>query len=115
MLATFIGYFRSHSKAAKAEHTRIYYFRFPRFSFLADSGQNVWNNGTEWNDWNKFCGHICLALLFPNDSPTNRLMKIFRLYTDGTIRSFGSGHVMLAEDTTGRGHIARFAGDQSRQ
>ena len=120
------------------------------------------------------------ALLFLGDSPTNRLMKIVRLYTgadneshfedvdvelnlqgrfesstlqaahgiqfrrapathlsdyhtapkrqyvitlsgqveietgDGTIRRFGPGDVMLAEDTTGRGHITRVVGGQPR-
>ena len=33
---------------------------------------------------------------------------------DGTIRRFGPGDVMLAEDTTGRGHITRVIGDQPR-
>ncbi|HEX7229886.1 MAG TPA: hypothetical protein VF452_05795 [Candidatus Binatia bacterium] len=33
---------------------------------------------------------------------------------DGTIRRFGPGDVMLAEDTTGRGHITRVVGDQPR-
>jgi hypothetical protein len=33
---------------------------------------------------------------------------------DGTIRRFGAGDVMLAEDTTGRGHITRVVGDQPR-
>ena len=33
---------------------------------------------------------------------------------DGTIRSFGPGDVMLAEDTTGRGHITRVIGNQPR-
>jgi hypothetical protein len=120
------------------------------------------------------------CLLFPSDSPTNRQMKIVRLYTgtdneshfeeidielnfnghleasalqpthgimfrsappshlsdyhpvpkrqyvitlagqveietgDGTIRRFGPGDVMLAEDTTGRGHITRVVGNQPR-
>jgi len=120
------------------------------------------------------------ALLFRPDSPTNRLMKIVRLYTgpdneshfedieielnptghmqaselqptqgiifrsappdhssnyhpvpkrqyvitlsgqveietgDGTIRRFGAGDVMLAEDTTGHGHITRVVGGQPR-
>ena len=31
---------------------------------------------------------------------------------DGTIRRFGPGDVMLAEDTTGRGHIRRVVGNQ---
>jgi len=34
---------------------------------------------------------------------------------DGTIRSFGPGDVMLAEDTTGRGHITRVVGGEPRQ
>ena len=33
---------------------------------------------------------------------------------DGTIFHFGPGHVMLAEDTTGRGHITRVAGGKPR-
>lgn len=33
---------------------------------------------------------------------------------DGTIRRFGAGDVMLAEDTSGRGHITRVVGDQPR-
>jgi hypothetical protein len=33
---------------------------------------------------------------------------------DGTIRRFGPGNVMLAEDTTGRGHITRVIGGQPR-
>ncbi len=33
---------------------------------------------------------------------------------DGTVRRFGPGDVMLAEDTTGRGHITRVVGDQPR-
>jgi hypothetical protein len=33
---------------------------------------------------------------------------------DGTIRRFGPGDVMLAEDTTGRGHITRVIGGQPR-
>jgi hypothetical protein len=33
---------------------------------------------------------------------------------DGTIRSFGPGQIMLAEDTTGRGHITRVIGGQPR-
>ena len=120
------------------------------------------------------------ALLFPGDSPTNRLMKIVRLYTgsdneshfeeieialnpirdmaasalqpthgvmfrsappthlssyhpaprrqyvvtlsgqveietgDGTVRRFKAGDIMLADDTTGRGHITRVVGGQPR-
>lgn len=34
---------------------------------------------------------------------------------DGTIRSFGPGDVMLAEDTTGRGHITRVVGGEPRK
>jgi hypothetical protein len=34
---------------------------------------------------------------------------------DGTIRRFGPGDVMLAEDTSGRGHITRVIGNQPRQ
>jgi hypothetical protein len=33
---------------------------------------------------------------------------------DGTVRRFGPGDVMLAEDTTGRGHITRVVGAQPR-
>jgi hypothetical protein len=33
---------------------------------------------------------------------------------DGTIRRFGPGDVMLAEDTTGHGHITRVIGGQPR-
>lgn len=33
---------------------------------------------------------------------------------DGTVRRFGAGDVMLAEDTTGRGHITRVVGGRSR-
>jgi hypothetical protein len=33
---------------------------------------------------------------------------------DGTIRRFGPGDAMLAEDTTGRGHITRVVGGQPR-
>lgn len=33
---------------------------------------------------------------------------------DGTRRRFGSGDVMLADDTTGRGHITRVVGNQPR-
>lgn len=33
---------------------------------------------------------------------------------DGSIRHFGPGDVMLAEDTTGRGHITRVVGGQPR-
>jgi len=34
---------------------------------------------------------------------------------DGTVRRFGPGDVMLAEDTTGRGHITRVGGGQPRR
>ena len=33
---------------------------------------------------------------------------------DGTLRRFGAGGVMLAEDTTGRGHTTRAVGDAPR-
>ncbi len=33
---------------------------------------------------------------------------------DGTVRRFGPGDVMLAEDLTGRGHTTRVVGDQPR-
>jgi hypothetical protein len=33
---------------------------------------------------------------------------------DGTKRRFGPGEIMLAEDTTGRGHITRVVGNQPR-
>ena len=33
---------------------------------------------------------------------------------DGPVRRFGPGDVMLAEDTTGRGHITRVVGNQPR-
>ena len=33
---------------------------------------------------------------------------------DGTVRRFGPGDVMLAEDLTGRGHITRVVGNQPR-
>jgi len=33
---------------------------------------------------------------------------------DGTVRRFGPGDVMLAEDTSGRGHLTRVVGDQPR-
>lgn len=33
---------------------------------------------------------------------------------DGTVRRFGPGEVMLAEDVTGRGHITRVVGTQPR-
>jgi hypothetical protein len=34
--------------------------------------------------------------------------------SDGTVKRFGPGDVMLADDTTGRGHITRVVGDQPR-
>jgi hypothetical protein len=34
---------------------------------------------------------------------------------DGTIRRFGPGDVMLADDTTGHGHITRVVGGQPRR
>jgi len=33
---------------------------------------------------------------------------------DGTKRRFGPGAIMLADDTTGRGHISRVVGGQTR-
>jgi hypothetical protein len=33
---------------------------------------------------------------------------------DGTKRCFGPGDIMLADDTTGRGHITRVVGNQPR-
>jgi len=33
---------------------------------------------------------------------------------DGTVHRFGSGHVNLAEDLTGKGHTTRVVGDQPR-
>jgi uncharacterized cupin superfamily protein len=33
---------------------------------------------------------------------------------DGTVRRFGPGDVMLAEDTSGRGHLTRVVGDRPR-
>jgi hypothetical protein len=33
---------------------------------------------------------------------------------DGSVHRFGPGHVMLAEDLTGRGHITRVAGGKPR-
>ena len=33
---------------------------------------------------------------------------------DGTIRRFGPGDVMLADDTSGHGHMTRVVGDQPR-
>ncbi|MGH7771163.1 MAG: hypothetical protein ACREQA_02875 [Candidatus Binatia bacterium] len=57
-------------------------------------------------------------------------MKVTRLYTgnddeshceeieveigDGTVRRFGPGDIMLADDTTGRGHITRVVGNTPR-
>lgn len=34
---------------------------------------------------------------------------------DGTVRRFGTGDVLLAEDTTGRGHISRAVDNQPRK
>ena len=34
--------------------------------------------------------------------------------SDGTKRRFGPGDIMLADDTTGRGHITRATGNQPR-
>ncbi len=34
---------------------------------------------------------------------------------DGTRRQFGPGDILLAEDTTGRGHISRAVNNQSRK
>jgi uncharacterized cupin superfamily protein len=34
---------------------------------------------------------------------------------DGTKRRFGPGDIMLADDTTGRGHISRVVGGQPRR
>jgi hypothetical protein len=34
---------------------------------------------------------------------------------DGTVRRFGPGDVMLAEDLTGKGHIGRIDSDQPRR
>lgn len=33
---------------------------------------------------------------------------------DGTVRRFGPGDVLLAEDLTGRGHTTRVVGDETR-
>ena len=33
---------------------------------------------------------------------------------DGTVKRFGAGDVMLADDTTGHGHITRVVGNQPR-
>lgn len=35
--------------------------------------------------------------------------------SDGTVRRFSTGDVLLAEDTTGRGHISRAVDDQPRK
>ena len=35
--------------------------------------------------------------------------------SDGTSRRFGAGDIMLADDTTGRGHISRAVNNQSRK
>ena len=34
--------------------------------------------------------------------------------SDGTVKRFGPGDVMLADDTTGQGHITRVVGNQPR-
>ena len=34
--------------------------------------------------------------------------------SDGTVRRFGPGDIMLAEDTTGRGHISRAVDNETR-
>lgn len=34
---------------------------------------------------------------------------------DGTVRRFGPGDVLLAEDTTGRGHVSRAVDNQPRK
>jgi uncharacterized cupin superfamily protein len=34
--------------------------------------------------------------------------------SDGTVKRFGPGDVMLADDTTGHGHITRVVGNQPR-
>ena len=34
--------------------------------------------------------------------------------SDGTVRRFGAGDVMLAEDTSGRGHISRAVNNETR-
>jgi len=34
---------------------------------------------------------------------------------DGTVRQFHAGDILLAEDTTGRGHISRAIGDEPRE
>jgi hypothetical protein len=33
---------------------------------------------------------------------------------DGTVKRFGKGDIMLADDTTGRGHITRVIGNEPR-
>jgi hypothetical protein len=33
---------------------------------------------------------------------------------DGTVKCFGKGDIMLADDTTGRGHITRVIGNEPR-
>lgn len=33
---------------------------------------------------------------------------------DGTVKRFGKGDIMLADDTTGRGHVTRVVGNQPR-
>ena len=172
LLRRFIGYFPRHSKAVKARHACTYSSVLqasPYFCFLPERLERF--KRLELN---------FVALLFPSDSLTTRLMKIVRLYTgadneshfedieialnpmghmqaselqsthgimfrssppshssdyhpvpkrqyvitlsgqveietgDGTVRRFGPGEVMLAEDTTGRGHITRVVGNQPR-
>ena len=34
---------------------------------------------------------------------------------DGSVRRFGAGDILLAEDTTGRGHISRAIGNEERR
>ncbi len=34
--------------------------------------------------------------------------------SDGTVRRFGPGDIMLADDTTGRGHVTRVVGTKPR-
>jgi len=34
---------------------------------------------------------------------------------DGTVRRFGPGDILLAEDTTGRGHISRAVAGEPRR
>lgn len=51
--------------------------------------------------------------------PTPRIQFVFCLagtleveVTDGEIRRFGPGSVVLLEDTTGKGHVSKVVGDQ---